>query len=151
MAEGSVGKGFLRAKNGHANLTKSQGSLHFKRGQASEVLLPLGGEPADDVGAEALFSEHFPNGIALASGGGDGNHLARDGVDLGKARNLVVIGHLASGNGGPEHGRELGLEGGEIAVNFSIHKTADTVHASFGEEVVDDLPVSGVPPDEEDP
>ena len=38
---------------------------------AVEVLLALGGEPTDDVGAQAFFAEHFPDRLALAGGGGE--------------------------------------------------------------------------------
>ena len=117
---------------------------------AVEVALALGGEPGDDVGAEAVLAEHFPDGFALAGGGGDGDNLAGDRVDFGEARDAVVVGHFSGGDGGPEHGGELGLEGGEVAMGAAVHEGADAVHASFFEERVDDFPVGGVPADEED-
>jgi len=128
--------GGVHALGGSFEVAKHVGD-HF----AVEVLLPLSGEPADDVGAEVFFAQHFPDGFALAGGSGDRDHLAGDGVDLSEAWDLVVVGHLARGNGGPEHGRELGLEGGEIAVNAAIHEGADAIHAAFFEEGVDDFPV----------
>ena len=115
-----------------------------------EVLLALGGEPGDDVAALAVLAEHFPEGFAFAAGGGDGDDLAGDGIDFGEAFDAVVVGHFPGGNGGPEHGRKLGLQGGEVTVISTVHEGADAIHAAFFEKGVDDFPVGRIPSDEED-
>ena len=76
--------------------------------------LALGGEPTDDMAFEAIFAEDFPDGFALAGGGGYRDDLAVC-MDLGEASDAVVIGVFPGGDGGPEHRRELRLEGGEIS------------------------------------
>ena len=117
------------------------------RGSIAEVLLALGGEPGDDVAALAVLAEHFPEGFAFAAGGGDGDDLAGDGIDFGEAFDAVVAGHFSGCNGGPEHGRKLGLEGGEVAVISTVHEGADAIHAAFFEKIFDDFPVGRIPSD----
>ena len=149
---GPVGAGHGRGEVGGVHL----GGGPFEVGEhvgdhfAIEVLLALRGEPGDEVGAEAFFAEHFPEGFAFAGGGGDGNDLSGDGIDFGEAFDPVVVGHFPGGDGGPKHGGELGLKGGEVAVVSAIHEGADAIHPAFGEELVDDFPIGGVPADKKD-
>ncbi len=117
---------------------------------AMEIALALGRDPGDEVGTETLFAEHFPDGFALAGGGRDGKDLLEDGIDFGGAEDAVIIGHFAGGNGGPLRGTDLGLQGGEVTVDTTLHQGADAVHPAFGEKLIDDLPIGGVPTDEED-
>lgn len=149
---GPVGAGHGRGEVGGSGIRGGSFDMgeHVGDHLTVEVLLALGGEPTDDVGAQAFFAEHFPNGLTLAGGGGDGDDLAGNGIDFRESGHLVVVGHFPGGNGAPEHGRELRLEGGEIAMDAAVHERADAVHAAFREEIVDDFPVRGIPADEED-
>jgi hypothetical protein len=149
---GPVGAGHGRGEIGGVGVRGGSFDMgeHVGDHFAVEVLFSLGGEPTDDVGAQAFFAEHFPDRLALAGGGGDGDDLAGNRVNFGEAGNLVMVGHFPGGNGTPEHGGELRLEGGEIAVDAAIHERTDAVHAAFGEERVDDFPIGGVPADEQD-
>ena len=48
---------------------------HVRDHFAVEVLLPLSGEPGDDVAAEFFFSEHLPEGLALSRRSRHGDDL----------------------------------------------------------------------------
>ena len=74
---------------------------------------------------------------------------AGDGIGLGKAEDAMLVGALAGGDGGPQRGTQRGLEGGDVAHDALLDETGEVGHFSGVEQRMDDLPVGGIPADEE--
>ena len=58
-------------------------------------------------------------------------------------------GPFARGNGGPQHRGEHGLQGGQVAVYAFAQKFLERGHLPLRHERFDDLPVGGVPADQQ--
>ena len=114
------------------------------------MLLALGGKPTHDMAAQTPLAEHFPQGAALTRGRGDWHHRAVPWVHLGETRHAMVIGHLARGDRGPQHRRELRLECGEVATHPAFDEVRHAGQLARIEKRVDDFPIRGIPADEEE-
>ena len=122
---------------------------HIRHHLAIEMLLALSGKPTHDMAAQTALTKHFPQGAALTRGRGDRHHCAGPRVHLGETRHAVVIGHLARGDRGPQHRRELRLERGEVATHAALDQTRHAGQRARIEKRVDDFPISGIPANEE--
>ena len=110
----------------------------------------VGRPPADGDGVFCLLVEDVPDGLGLSREIGDGADAAGDGILLGKAEDAVLIRALAGGDGGPQRGTERGLEGGDVTHDAALKEAGEVGHFPGVEQRVDDLPIGGVPSDEED-
>ena len=61
----------------------------------------------------------------------------------------MLPGPFARGNGGPQHRGEHGLQGGQVAVYAFAQKFLERGHLPLRHERFDDLPVGGVPADQQ--
>ncbi len=115
----------------------------------AERLGGVGRPPADGDGVFPLLVEDIPDGLGLAREIGDRADAAGDRVRLGEAEDTMLVRALAGGDGGPERGAERGLEGGDVAHHAFFKKARKVGHFAGVEQRVDDLPVRGVPADEQ--
>lgn len=90
-------------------------AVHVRDHFARNVSFALGRKPTHDVALEPTLGEHFPECRTFAGRRRDRNDSTGLRVDFGEAWDTVVISHFARGDRGPEHGRELWLEGRQIA------------------------------------
>ena len=116
----------------------------------AERLGGVGRPPADGDGVFSLLVEDVPDGLGLAGEIGDGADAAGDGIGLGEAEDAMLVRALAGGDGGPQRGAERGLEGGDVSHDAFFKKAREVGHFAGVEQRVDDLPVRGVPADEQD-
>ncbi len=70
-------------------------------------------------------------------------------MDLGEAGHAVVVGHLARGDAGPQHGGELGLQRGEIAAGAVIDQMGGSRGGAAVHQRVEQFPVSRIPADQQ--
>ena len=115
-----------------------------------ERLGGVGRPPADGDGVFPLLVEDVPDRLGLAREVGDGADAAGDGVRLGKAEDAVLVRALAGGDGGPQRGAQRRLEGGDVAHDALLQEAGEVGHFPGVEQRVDDLPIGGVPADEQD-
>ena len=122
---------------------------HVGNHAAVEIGLALGGEPTDNMAAALIFAKDFPERAATAGGCGNRYDRAAAGIDLSEARHAVMVGHLAGGNRGPQHRRQLRFERGEVAAHAALHQSRQCRHFSRIHQRMHDLPIGGIPADQE--
>jgi hypothetical protein len=110
----------------------------------------MAGPSTDDHAAQTALAEDIPHRFALAREDGDRLNATAIGRGLGEAVNAMFEGALAGGDGGPQHGRERGSESGELRHRPAFDEAPDVGHLARVHQRMDDLPVGGVPADEED-
>ena len=123
---------------------------HIRHHLAIEMLLALRRKPTHDMAAQTALTKHFPERAALTRGRGDRHHRATSRVHLGETRHAVVIRHLARGDRGPEHRRELRLERGEIPTHPALDQTRHAGQSARIEKRVDDFPIRRISANEEE-
>jgi len=124
---------------------------HVRNDAPGMIFLAMRGEPAHDMTAQAAAAEDLPERTALACGGGDGNDGTRAGVHFREPRHAVVVRHLSRGDARPEHRGELRLKGRQVAARPPLDKAGDAGQLSGVEERMDDLPVGGIPANQQQP
>ena len=72
------------------------------------------------------------------------------GIGLCETVYPMLEGPFARGHGGPQHGREVGVEGGQIAHHPLVDEFLEMVHLALIDQGVDHLPVGSIPADKED-
>ena len=143
-------KGSLRRRgpfNGRGGGFGRKRGVEVRNEADIRVALALRGEPSGEVGLEALQGEYVPHRAAPAGGGGDGQNAAV--ADFGETVDSMLGGMPARGDGGPQHRRERGLEGGEIAAGAIGEQLREHGHLTRAQERFDDFPIGGVPADNE--
>ena len=91
----------------------------------------------------------FQTALVLRAEVGDRPDAAVDRVRLGEAVDAVLMGALAGGDRGPQHGRERRVEGGEVPGDAAIHHALQVRHLAGVQQRVDQFPVGCVPADEQ--
>ena len=124
---------------------------HVRHDTAVSGLLAVRGEPAHDMTPQAPLAQHLPERATPPRGGRHRHDPARVRIHLRESWHAVMVGHLAGGDARPEHRRELGLEGREIAAHACLDEPCQARHDTRVEEWMDDLPVGGIPADEQQP
>ena len=119
-------------------------------GDAVDGLGGMTGKPAEDVSFVAALGEDIPDGFDLARGARDGADAGGVRVGFDEAENAVLVGAHAGGDGVPQHGRENGVQGSEVAHDSVVDEMLEGGHEALVEEGGDNFPVGGVPTDEED-
>ncbi len=94
--------------------------------------------------------EDVPDRLGLAGQVGVRADAAGDRVRFGEAEDAVLERALAGGDGGPQRGAQRGLEGGDVAHHALLKEAGEVGHLAGIEQRMDDLPVGGVPADEQD-
>ena len=122
----------------------------LRHADAGDVFRRMRGEPAEDVGGEAVLAEDVPERLAFPLRAGDGGEAAADGVGGGEAEDAVLVGVFAGGDAVPEHRREVGRQAGERAGRAVGDEVGELRQLAGVHERRGDLPVRAVPADEED-
>src|SRR5690606_10443870 len=104
----------------------------------------------DDEGAEVGLGEDVPEGLGAPGGAGGGAEAGAGGVGLDEVKDAVLVRGLAGGDGGPEERREHREERGEVGTDAAVDEAPEVGERAGLEEGVDDLPVRGVPADDEE-
>jgi hypothetical protein len=60
-----------------------------------------------------------------------------------------MLGHLPRGDGGPQHGRQLRFQRGQIPTHTTLDKMRNSREIRLVEKGVDEFPISGIPTDGE--
>ena len=104
---------------------------------------------AHDMTAQATFAYQFPNGLALSRRRRHGHHLPAHRIHPIETLHAVMLGHLPRGDGGPQHGRQLRFQRGQIPTRPTLDKMCNSWEIRLVEEGVDEFPIGGIPTDEE--
>ncbi len=122
---------------------------HIRNHPAVQPALALRAEPSDDMAPQPALAEHLPQRAALSGGGGNGDHFPAGRVHLRETLHAMMIGHLARGNGRPQHRRKLRLQRRQIARSPALDQSRDRGELSAIQQRVDQLPIGGIPSHEQ--
>ena len=110
----------------------------------------MAGPPADHDAAQIVLVENVPQRLRRPCKVGDWPNAASIGRRLDKAVYAMLVRPLSSGDGSPQHGRERRMQRGNRSRGAIPDEALDIGHFSGVHEGMDDLPVGGIPADQED-
>ena len=106
--------------------------------------------PADHDGSPVMLVQDVPDRLARPRGVGHRLDSLAIGSRLGEPVDAVLEGALPGGDGRPQHRRQGGLQGSQVARGSALDHLLEGRHPSLGHQLVDDLPVRGIPADQEE-
>ena len=116
---------------------------------AVDRLRRVAGPPGDHIAAVPLLVEDVPDGLDLSARHIHRLQFAAFSIEFNESVDPMLPGPFARGNGGPQHRGEHGLQGGQVAVYAFAQKFLERGHLPLRHERFDDLPVGGVPADQQ--
>lgn len=132
----------LETLPGHALVVV--GNLH-----ALDGLRRMTGPPTHHRTALPFLVQNVPEGLGLARKIADGTNSPRLRIGFGEAVNAALERPLPGCNRGPQHGRQDGVQGGQVAAYPRIDELLYRGHLALIHQAMNHLPVRGIPADEE--
>ena len=105
--------------------------------------------PSHYNGSEIVLIKNVPDRLCLAREIGDCSDAAGDRIRLGKSVDAMFVRTFAGCDRSPEDWTKNRLEGGDVSANSFFDQPGQIGHFANVNERHDDLPVGGVPADEE--
>ncbi len=109
----------------------------------------MAGPPADHDAAQIVLIENVPQRFRFSREIRDRLHAAAVRSWLGEAVDAMLERPLSGGDGSPQHRRERRMQGGDLPGDAVLDQALDVGHFAGVHERMDDLPVGGIPPDQE--
>lgn len=116
---------------------------------AVDILRRMTGIPADRLAALARLSQEIPKSFAFSRRAGNWPQTCTIRCWLGEAVNTVEVCSFAGRNRSPKDGGQHRLQGEQVPHDAVLDQSPQVWHSPTIEQWVDQLPIRGVPADEE--